>query len=146
MRTCTGCGASKHEDEFGRKKRRDGTYGLKARCKTCLTAETKRYRAAKPRDARKVRSKYLRRTYGITADEFDAMLLAQGGCAICGLTKPSREMHVDHDHSCCDGYMSCGDCVRQILCSRCNRGIAVFREDTLVMKKAISYLEAHNAS
>src|SRR5947209_8437672 len=47
------------------------------------------------------RTSYLKRTYGMTMEQYDAMLEAQnGGCCIC--SRPPREdisLHVDHDHS-----------------------------------------------
>lgn len=59
----------------------------------------------------------LMRNYGMTIEDFDALLEAQGGrCAICGTDTPNgRNWHVDHNHD--TGK------VRGILCSSCNLGI-----------------------
>lgn len=56
--------------------------------------------------------------------------LAQGphlACELCGRTL-HRKSHpvVDHDHHCCPGSASCGQCVRGIICQRCNSGIGGF--------------------
>ncbi len=58
----------------------------------------------------------LRRRYGITAEQYDAMLAAQGGrCALCG-RKPGRaRLALDHDHR--------NGAVRSLLCSTCNREV-----------------------
>jgi hypothetical protein len=60
--------------------------------------------------------KRLQRTYGITLDQYDLMLAAQGGrCAIC--PRPAESMntrlHVDHDHK--------TGLIRGLLCWWCNR-------------------------
>ena len=61
----------------------------------------------------KRRDQYLRSTYGISAEDFDAMLTEQNGCcAICGNKDDGRRLHVDHCHT--TGK------VRGLLCSPCN--------------------------
>jgi hypothetical protein len=81
------------------------------------------------------RAGHLKRKYGITIEQYDAMLEAQGGgCFICG--RPPREdisLHVDHDHF--TGQ------VRGILCFRCNNALADFQEDPILLAKAAAYLE-----
>jgi len=84
--------------------------------------EQKRARyAANPE---KMREQARARTY---KTDVDALLDAQNGkCAIC--TTPVARGNVDHDHSCCAGYRSCGRCVRGVLCGGCNRGLGNFRD------------------
>ncbi|MEV6485240.1 endonuclease domain-containing protein [Streptomyces sp. NPDC051576] len=65
--------------------------------------------------------------YSVTKEFVDLLLEFQcGRCAICGAPDSgTKAMHVDHDHMCCPGRRSCGDCVRGLLCSTCNwRGLA----------------------
>lgn len=93
----------------------------------------------------KRRRSHLRR-YGIEPERYDEMLAAQGGkCAICrkppsGNGTSGQSLHVDHDHSCCPGTKSCGDCVRGLLCNNCNRAIGYFQDDPALLKEAIAYL------
>jgi hypothetical protein len=146
------CGHCKHlkpAGEFGKNKgKRDG---LQTYCKICTSAYRKAHnaqphakaaareynrrpevkarknaqRASRPRseqDRTRDHASHLRRTYNITADDYERMLIAQGGgCAICG-RKPAKNQRlaVDHDHSCCPGRGSCGNCIRGLLCTRCN--------------------------
>lgn len=42
----------------------------------------------------------LRRTYGLSLDEYEGMLLAQDShCAVCPQPPINRRLHVDHDHA-----------------------------------------------
>jgi Recombination endonuclease VII len=78
--------------------------------------------------------------YGITLEQWDGMLIAQGGrCAICPVIL--LDPHVDHDHSCCPGRKSCGKCVRMLLCKNCNTGLGCFLDSIPILKSAIEYLE-----
>jgi hypothetical protein len=86
----------------------------------------------------------LKNFYGLTVEQYDAMLAAQGGgCAICGAVaadSTGRSLHVDHDHNCCPGERTCGKCVRGLLCRRCNLGIAHFNERADLLVGASQYL------
>lgn len=89
-----------------------------------ISAERKR---ARDRVAR--RAVALKALYGITVDEYEMMLRAQGGvCAICGReeshrsrTGVVRRLTVDHDHS--TGR------VRGLLCHSCNVMLGFLRDD-----------------
>lgn len=83
--------------------------------------------------------------YGLTKPAFDKMLADQKyRCANdgCGATAPGGqgEWHIDHDHACCDGYKSCGECIRGLLCSRCNLMLGYARDNADVLVGAINYL------
>lgn len=87
------------------------------------------------------------RKYGITPATYDAMHRAQGGlCAICGKPETGRRegrlklLCVDHDHDAPIGQ------VRELLCCRCNQGIALLGEDPALLRQAAAYLERHRAA
>lgn len=86
------------------------------------------------------------RSYRITPEQFDSRLEAQGGgCAICGCTSSGvrgRSFHVDHDHACCPGKTSCGNCIRGLLCHSCNTALGGFKDDTALMAGAIAYIDS----
>lgn len=80
----------------------------------------------------------LKEKYGITPEQYDAMLAAQGGhCAICPATEPGgprgRYFAVDHNHATNE--------VRGLLCNRCNRAIGLLKDDPAVLSAALTYLE-----
>jgi hypothetical protein len=87
-------------------------------------------------------SRRMEALYGITLGEFDGMLVEQaGGCAICDEEgTPDRRLSVDHDHACCAGSASCGNCIRGLLCPNCNRSIGLFRDRVDLLERAIEYL------
>lgn len=89
---------------------------------------------ATPERRRKQRDTYYRRTFGISADDFDAMLESQGGgCAICR-KRPERlaSLHVDHCHG--TGR------VRGIVCVNCNQGLGQFNDSPELLLRAAEYL------
>jgi Recombination endonuclease VII len=95
-------------------------------------AEQRRlHRKQHPEAERKQR---LRSTYGLSWDEYQAMLARQGGfCAMCK-TKSNRPLCVDHCHK--------TGMVRGILCHPCNLTIGFCRDSTKLTRAATAYLEA----
>jgi hypothetical protein len=66
--------------------------------------------------------------YGLTQDDFDRLLEAQGYA--CGMCREQFEdgdaICIDHDHACCpDEKKSCGKCVRGLLCVSCNTALGI---------------------
>ena len=118
-------------------------------CKPCWNATRRvgRAKQAWPSDMPDVRhDQHLRRTYGITLAQYDALFAAQGGvCALCkrpqlkacGRTgaKTVERMHVDHDHK--------SGKIRGLLCALCNHGIGCFSQDPDLLEWAAAYLRSH---
>lgn len=133
-RACKSCRQVKPVAEYAREP--EGRDGLKARCRQCLNAESKAWRASKPQHA----SNYHRQVrYGLTPEQYDAMLKAQNGkCAMCGrifgeLEKP----HVDHSHE--TGQ------VRSLLHNSCNIALGLLGEDVDRFAAAIRYITKYNS-
>lgn len=75
--------------------------------------------------------------YRMRPEQYTAMLVQQGGvCAICRLAPVpgGRALAVDHDHTCCPGPRTCGECVRELLCIRCNTFVAAFEDEDAVAR------------
>ena len=108
---CSKCSLVKPTSEFYRRSAR--RRGYDSECKECVKSRP-RYR-----DSARRRDETLRRRYGISAEDYASMFVAQDGrCAIC--RRPPREgspLNVDHDHA--DGR------VRGLLCGGCNGGLGV---------------------
>lgn len=96
-------------------------------------AATKKWREANPEKAKAACNKsYMKRTFGMSPEQYEAMLQTQGGgCAFCD-QKPGGT-RFDHDHT-------CGQCVRWLLCDLCNRALGMFKDDINVLERAATAL------
>jgi hypothetical protein len=119
---CQGCGRRKTP------KRR-----LEKYCVPCQ-------RLASRDQARVTHGRYLLRTYGITIDEYEAILEAQGGtCYICRRANGrTRRLSVDHDHKLGNGRHA----VRGLLCRPCNNLLGHLRDDPAAFDRGKAYLQA----
>jgi Recombination endonuclease VII len=93
--------------------------------------------------------------YKKTLEDFEETLLNQDGhCALCISTGTAkRRLCWDHDHNCCSGYLTCGKCVRGLLCIACNKFMGhleeVLKQGTFVpnlgtwAEAAINYLNSY---
>jgi hypothetical protein len=81
------------------------------------------------------RKSYLKRTYGMTLEDYERMFEAQAGvCAICSEARPEeRTLHVDHDHE--------TGMIRGLLCFRCNNALGDFDEEYELFQRAADYLD-----
>lgn len=97
-------------------------------CKPCQ----RRTAARSTKDAR------LRATYGITIDEYDQILLRQGGC--CAICNGKRSVYdVDHDHAKEKAGQPIRETVRGLLCRRCNRRLLPAAQDSQERLSAAIY-------
>jgi hypothetical protein len=82
----------------------------------------------------RLRDYELRRKYGTTLAEYGQLLASQGGvCAICCEAPEGYELHLDHCHV--TGR------VRGLLCARCNTALGKFRDDPVILRAAVNYIE-----
>ncbi|GGO50448.1 hypothetical protein GCM10012287_30190 [Streptomyces daqingensis] len=81
------------------------------------------------------------RRHKLTRARVNAILRAQDDtCPLCGSVcgdfwEGPSWWHIDHDHACCPGPSSCGECVRGLLCRDCNtRGLSWYEQLTPEMQ------------
>lgn len=122
-----------------------GYHRHKAERKTKLDAWRKanpeKLAAQRARSAPRHRVNHLRRKFKLTPEQYEALLAKQGGvCAVCGRTETHKgrggkvvPLSVDHCHA--------GGQIRGLLCDECNAGLARFRDDPAVLRRAADYLE-----
>jgi 5-methylcytosine-specific restriction endonuclease McrA len=131
MKQCFKCKESKELSEYS---------GVRNTCKPCCATYSKEYREkhkeryrahlrvwnAKNKDY--LKNWKLKKRYGITLEQFRKL----GNCALCG---EDKDLTLDHCHS--------SNKVRGVLCRNCNAGLGHFKDNILIMSKAIRYLKKH---
>jgi hypothetical protein len=103
------------------------------------TTEVGRYnayqRAYRRTRTQEMREGHLRRTFGITQADYEALLTRQGGgCGICGRTPGKVSLHVDHDHE-------TGE-IRGLLCVGCNNALGQLHDDPVLLYRAADYVSS----
>ena len=98
-----------------------------------INARVRHRRANNPKVAEAELRRRLLRTYGITLDDYYAMVGRQDG--LCGLCRrrPRDKLCVDHSHE--------TDLLRLLLCRRCNAGLGNFGDDPDLMLAGFAYLQ-----
>lgn len=137
MKTCTKCGQSKSLEDFYLEPK--GILGRKSQCKACCIA----YISNKTKENRQPHNdtRMLRR-YGITKARYNEMVEEQEGlCFLCREPPGKKALAVDHDHSCCPGKISCGKCVRRLLCTKCNVALGLIHEKELTLLNMLDYIK-----
>jgi hypothetical protein len=121
-----------HKEELNERRRRRRQTDPEHRDKL-LARERKQSRARDPMSRRRHR---LRCNYGMSLEEYAAMLAHQGGvCAICK-RKPDKGKPLCVDHCHVTGM------VRGLLCHKCNMVLAFGNDDPDILRAAIAYLRA----
>lgn len=111
------------------------------RCVTCHKTYQREYRRRVEKGVRLVNKdkKYaMKKRYGITAQDFDAMGKRQGwACASCGvrfdLSQRALGPNIDHCHK--------TGVVRGLLCNGCNRALGFINDNPATARKLADYLE-----
>ena len=120
---------------------------------------TRAWRERETEDERAVRVlRYTLYNHRMTMEQYTALRLEQADR--CGACKEplrfgeTRAVTVDHDPRCCQyetlstgrtkGFISCGKCVRALLCSPCNRAIGFFERYPQRIYMWIDYIRRVN--
>ena len=100
-----------------------------------MTSTAKWQREYRKRNKEQFAAYERKKLYGITQEEFEALLLKQDNvCGICREPfKDTFNRHVDHDHS-------TGE-IRGILCADCNRGLGCFKDSPDILDRAKAWLK-----
>lgn len=142
IKQCGGCGKYLPHTRFGTRKHtlKDGTVTkyLRHKCRDCTSQDNlKRFHFNPATKEAHKRASYKHRikSYGLTTEEYEALWEKSGGCCyICGEHQSKlQNLHIDHCHS--------TGVVRGLLCTRCNSGLGMFRDDPDKLKAALKYLE-----
>ena len=126
-RQCCMCERWLPPEAFHRSKK--SSDGRGSNCKECM-GEYRRGWCAENRDraAHYSRKYRLKRDYGLTIEEYEALIAK--GCAICG---SHETIYMDHNHR--NGK------VRAALCRNCNTAIGYAHDDPSILRAAAEYLE-----
>lgn len=100
----------------------------------CRKEEAQKRKTDRTYRLRKGKEKGLPSFYGITIDQYDQLLRAQGGrCKTCPSTGGYRSLCVDHCHE--TGR------IRGLLCYRCNMALGLCHDDATQLVKLADYLQ-----
>lgn len=103
----------------------------------CKNANDKHQKTFRSRHPLKSKEYTIKRKYGLTLDEYNNLL--KNGCEVCGVL---NNLAIDHDHACCPGKITCGNCIRGVLCRPHNTAIGLFDDNIDLLQKAIDYLSS----
>jgi hypothetical protein len=136
---CKSCRQEKSLSEFHysyKNKAKNKTYP-DTLCKACKTIQTKTWFQANKEKAIRYNTKSkLKNRYGMTMDEYDAMVVAQNNlCAICNQPQSRRNLAVDHCHQ--------TNRVRGLLCDKCNLALGMINDNLNIVESIKRYLILH---
>lgn len=135
MKFCKNCLINHPIENFGvDKQTRDG---LLSRCKSCMSQYKKELRSTP--EAKKANKLYaIRKRYKLTPEQYYELI--SRNCDSCG---SDVGLAIDHDHNCCPDRITCGNCIRGVLCRRCNTAEGMFKNDPNAILKLVSYMQKH---
>jgi Recombination endonuclease VII len=138
MKECNRCEQTKPLNEFHKNSRSPDK--LHSICRTCKNAQAKERYHSPVTEARPVghdhRANHLRRTYGITLEQYNNLLEKQDYCcAVCGKhqNEEKKRLSVDHNHA-------TGE-IRGLLCTMCNYRHVGKHRDSSLLRRIADYLD-----
>ena len=138
MKTCTKCKRELPVDQCRDNRRA---------CKGCAAKDFKEYYASHKTETAEYNKKYrtehkeeralyeVGRRYNITPGQYRVM--TANGCEVCG---SKENLHIDHDHRCCTGRYTCGQCLRGVLCRNHNVALGILHDSVDELMALVAYL------
>lgn len=113
-------------------------------CRDCSNAYKREHRLLPHAKAKEI-AIHRERAYGITAEEYAALLDGQGGlCAVCSRPETAKRrgivktLAVDHDHD--------TGAIRGLLCTKCNTAIGLLDDSEERIAALARYMAANRPS
>lgn len=135
---CSVCKETKPKEDFHNRAVCTQRGGKDSQCKACKSLARRDY-FLRHREKEQIRGREKAwKSMGVEMNYFAyAQLVSDvdGRCEICGDSK-GLSLHVDHCHT--------SSQYRGLLCGPCNKGLGQFKDNPMVLKAAISYLERTN--
>jgi len=149
---CPRCKKTKPAKDFPKSKIRRG--GLSSWCSVCSRENGKQWYASNKaskdkknldwyyKNKRRARNTYLKRTYGISIEEYEDLFSLQNGlCALCDQPEKTKDyrtgqikaLAVDHCHE--------SGRIRSLLCYRCNHIISCVGDNEQGAQKILNYMK-----
>jgi len=138
MKTCSKCEESKPLEDFHKNK--DSPDKLHSICKSCKNKQSKeRYHSNNKLERPKgfnSRENHLKKTYGITSEQYNQLLEKQEYCcAVCGKHESDEKKRLSVDHNHITGE------IRGLLCTMCNYRHVGRHRDSSLLRKIADYLD-----
>lgn len=140
---CKKC--EKHKVLSSFKKDRYCTRGYRNICKQCIARRQREYWKNNPEQYEKHKERVKKNDskkrahsrHKISKEDYKSLLDKYRG--LCWSCKDREGSCIDHDHRCCSGKFSCGQCVRGILCNQCNTALGLLGDSPSVVEKLLAY-------
>jgi hypothetical protein len=135
-KVCNRCNVEKELEAFAKgSKYVDGRRNY---CKQCHSSYVVNYVKENPEKRSKDHPHRKFKRHGLTPDVYYSLLNQYSGkCHSC---KQRDGNNIDHDHACCPGSYSCGNCVRGLLCNQCNTALGLLGDDLQKINSLIGYI------
>ena len=111
-------------------------------CKSCTNEYAKQLYHKSDKTVH--RDRWLKRTHGITYDEFKTKLENQNHkCSICFKAIGERQSRQHMKNVACVDHNHTTGKIRDLLCNECNWALGLVEENTDVLNNMIKYVERH---
>lgn len=131
QKECSKCKEIKTIDSFDKRINRKS--GIQSACKVCRASYPKN------KNPTRIRNYDLLKTYGISTEDFEIILLSQNNCcAICHINQ--NDLSFNKKKYLCVDHCHITGKIRGLLCDKCNRGIGLLGDDLENIISAVKYL------